>query len=231
MNRTDKETFVIDFREKIGQAPVIYFTDFTGLDVKSMTDLRRNLRDSGAEYLVVKNRLVKRAFEDSEIPDITDSLLGPTGVVFGYGGVVEPAKIIKDFAKAHDDKPVFKIGILDNKVVSADEIIRLAGLPPREQLLAELAGALEAPMVVIASALESKIQEMSGLFDALRNLKENEEDKAEEIVTAAEEVEAEAEETEEVEAEEAEETEEAEEVEAEAEEAEEDNGSEKNEEK
>lgn len=174
MNRTEKETFVVDFRDKIEQAPVIYLTDFTGLDVKAMTSLRQNLRASGVEYLVVKNRLVKRALEGLEVPDISDALLGPTGVVLGYEGVVEPAKIISDFAKEHDGKPVFKLGILDNKVVSVEEIARLAKLPPREQLLAELAGALEAPMAAMASALESKLQEMSGLLDALKQQKESE---------------------------------------------------------
>ena len=174
MNRTDKQTFVEDFRAKVQEAPVLYLTDFSGLDVRSMNLLRRQIRDSGGEYLVVKNRLVKRAVADLDIPDISEALLGPTGVVLGYEGVVEPAKAVSDFAKEHDDRPVFKLGILDNKLVSAAEIQRLAELPPREQLLAELAGALEAPMAALASALEGKLQEMSGLLDALREQKEGE---------------------------------------------------------
>ena len=126
MNRAEKRTFVSDFRDKVQEAPVLYLTDFSGLDVKSMTLLRRRLRDSGAEYLVVKNRLVKLAVADLDMPDISEALLGPTGVVLGYEGVVEPAKVVSDFAKEHDDKPVFKLGILDKKVVSAVEIERLA---------------------------------------------------------------------------------------------------------
>jgi large subunit ribosomal protein L10 len=171
MNRTEKQTFVGDFREKIREAPVLYLTDFSGLDVKSMTVLRQRLRASGAEYLVVKNRLVKLAVADLDLPDISEALLGPTGVILGYEGIVEPAKAVRDFAKEHDDRPVFKLGVLDNKVVSAADIDRLAKLPPREQLLAELAGALEAPMAALASALEGKLQEMSGLLDALKEQK------------------------------------------------------------
>ena len=174
MNRTEKEAFVGEFRDKVQEAPVLYLTDFTGLDVKSMTLLRQRLRESGAEYLVVKNRLVKLAVADLDLPDISESLLGPTGVVFGYEGIVEPAKVVSDFAKEHDDKPVFKVGILDNQIVSAAEIMRLAQLPPREQLLAQLAGALEAPMVALASALEGKLQEMSGLLEALKEQKDGE---------------------------------------------------------
>ena len=174
MNRSEKETFVEEFRDKVKNAPVMYLTDFTGLDVKSMTTLRQRLKASGAELLVVKNRLAKRAIEDLDFPELDESLLGPTGVVLGLGGPVEPAKAISDFAKEHDDKPVFKIGLLDNALVSAEEIKRLAKLPPREQLLAELAGALEAPMAALAGALEGKIREMAGLLDALKNEKEGE---------------------------------------------------------
>ena len=101
-------------------------------------------------------------------------MLGPTGVVLGYEGIVEPAKAVSDFAKEHGDKPVFKLGILDNQIVSAVEIQRLAKLPPREQLLAELVGALEAPMAALVSALEGKVQEMSELLEALREQKEGE---------------------------------------------------------
>ena len=81
---------------------------------------------------------------------------------------------LSDFAKAHGDKPVFKAGILDQKVLDAADVQRLAKLPPKEQLLAQLAGALEAPMAALASALEGKVQEMSGLLDALKEKKESE---------------------------------------------------------
>ena len=172
MTRTEKQTFVDSFRAKVEEAPVLYLTDFSGLDVKSMTLLRQQLKDSGAEYLVVTNRLVKRAVADLDIPDISEALLGPTGVVLGYEGVVEPAKVVSDFAKQHDDRPLFKLGILDKKLVSAVEIQRLAKLPPRSQLLAELAGALEAPMAGLASALGGKVQEMAGLLGALREQRE-----------------------------------------------------------
>jgi large subunit ribosomal protein L10 len=174
MNRTEKQAFVGEFRDKVQEAPVLYLTDFAGLDVKSMTLLRQQLKASGAEYLVVKNRLVKLAVADLDLPDISESLLGPTGVVLGYGGIVEPAKVVRDFAKEHGDKPVFKVGIVDKKLVTAAEIERLAQLPPREQLLAELAGALEGPMSALASALEGKLQEMSGLLESLKEQKEGE---------------------------------------------------------
>lgn len=174
MKRTEKETFVEEFRERLQDSPVIFLTDFTGLDVKSMTVLRDQLRKSGAEYLVVKNRLVQRALEDTEIPDLSEWLLGPTGVVIGHSGPVEAAKAVADFAKDHNDRPVFKVAVLDNAVLDPSQIERLAKLPTRDVLLSMLAGVLEAPLAALAGAMEAKMQEMSGLLEALREKKEGE---------------------------------------------------------
>ena len=169
MDRTQKESLVSDLQERIGRAPVLYLTDFTGLDVKEMTELRRSLKKSGAEYLVIKNRLAKRVFAESDdLPDITESLTGPTGFVFGYDDVVGAAKALSDFAKDHGKKPVFKLGLMDREILQPEQIHKMATLPSREQLLAELAGAFEAPMAALAMALEAKLQEMAGLLDALR---------------------------------------------------------------
>lgn len=173
MDRAQKETFVSELRERIDRAPVLYLTDFTGLNVKAMSQLRRSLKHSGAEYVVVKNRLAMRALsETADFPDISASLQGPTGLVFGYEDVVSPAKALSDFAKEHDQKPVFKLGVMDRQVIQPEQIEKLAKLPPREQLLAELAGAMEAPMAQLAAAMGAKLQEMAGLLDALKAEKE-----------------------------------------------------------
>jgi large subunit ribosomal protein L10 len=169
MERAEKETAIAELKERISRAPSLYLTDFTGLNVKAMTQLRRSLRKSGAEYVVVKNRLAQRAFSESEgLPDIGGSFGGPTGVVFGFGDVVATAKVLSDFAKEHDQRPALKIGLMDRKVLNAAQVARLAALPPREQLLAELAGLMQAPMAALAGVLEAKVQEMAGLLDALR---------------------------------------------------------------
>jgi len=176
MKRSDKESFVEDFRSRIEEAPVVYLTDFTGLDVKSMTTLRHALKRSGAEYLVVKNRLAKRALAQVEdYPDLTGALTGPTGVVFAYEGAVEPAKAVAEFAEEHEDKPVFKLGVLERDILEPEEIERLAELPPREELLSQLAGALQAPMTMLATVLQAKLRETSGLLEALKEKREQEE--------------------------------------------------------
>lgn len=172
MKRADKEGFVEEFRERLQESPAIFLTDFTGLDVKSLTILRALLKRNGAEYLVVKNRLLIRALDGLELPDLSDWLTGPTGVVLGHSGPVEAAKTVTDFAKSHDDRPSFKVAVMDNAVLDAVQIQQLAKLPPKDQLLAMLAGAFEAPMAALVGALEGKIQEVVGLVKALQEKRE-----------------------------------------------------------
>ena len=166
MRRDEKETFVAEFRERIDRSPVLYLTDFSGLNVKSMTVLRQKLKESGAEYVVAKNRLMIRALEGADLPDIGEALTGPTGVIFGYEDVVATAKVLSDFAKDHDDRPAFKIGVLDNKILDAAQLEKLAKLPSRDQLLAELVGAMQAPMTALVGAMQGKLQEMAGILEA-----------------------------------------------------------------
>jgi len=173
MKKSEKETFVAEFRERHGRAPVMYFTDFTGLDVKSLSSLRQSLRDSGAEYVVGKNRLVKLALQEANLPDLGEALTGPTGVVFGYEDVVTPAKVLTDFAKDHQDRPTFKLGVLEGKLLAPEQISQLAKLPSREVLLSQLAGVLQAPMAALAGVLEAKLQEMVGLLEALKEKRES----------------------------------------------------------
>jgi large subunit ribosomal protein L10 len=172
MKRSAKEAFVAEFRGRLERAPVLYLTDFTGLNVKAMTVLRQKLKESGAEYLVAKNRLVGLALQETELPDLSSALAGPTGIVFGYEDAVGAAKALSDFAREHGDRPVFKLGVFENAVLEPAQIERLAKLPPREQLLAELAGALQAPMAALAGVLEAKLQEMAGLLDAYKAKKQ-----------------------------------------------------------
>ena len=118
---------------------------------------------------MAKNRLVRLALQESELPDLGDALTGPTGVVFGFDDAVGPAKVLTDFAKENKDRPALKLGVVDRKVIQPEQIIQLARLPSREVLLAQLAGALQAPMAALADVLEAKLQEMVGLLEALKD--------------------------------------------------------------
>ena len=133
-----------------------------------MTTLRSRIRNAGGQYLVVKNRLVKRALAETDLPDISGFLAGPTGVVFGDGDVVAAARTVTEFAKENGDRPVFKVGVLETDILDPAQIERVARMPPREELLSQVAGVLGGPMAALAGALAGKLQEMAGLFDALR---------------------------------------------------------------
>ena len=175
MTREQKEAFVAEFQERLGRAEAIFLTDFTGLNVKAMTSLRSQLNKAGGEYLVVKNRLVKRAFADTGAPDISRFMVGPTGVVFGDQDVAAAVRTVTEFAKDNGDRPVFKVGVLETSILDPAQIERVAKMPPREELLSQVAGVLGGPMAALAGALAGKLQEMAGLADALREDRESKE--------------------------------------------------------
>src|SRR3954465_12129553 len=108
MKRTDKEQLVIDLKEKIGGAQALYYTDFTGLNVKRMTELRRRLPKATVEYVVIKNALALRAVNESGL--VGERLKGPTGLVMAKDPV-SAAKVLSDFAKENDQRPSVKGGM------------------------------------------------------------------------------------------------------------------------
>jgi large subunit ribosomal protein L10 len=163
-----KQAVVAELAEKLDSAKAFYLTDFTGLNVQKMTALRARMRAEGVEYLVVKNSLAIRAIEGIDVPDIGAFLTGPTGLVIGKEDAVMAAKVLDTFAKENDDKPAIKVGVVERQQVSPEQVGRLAKLPPREQLLAELAGAMQAPLATLVFLLEGKTRELMGLLEALR---------------------------------------------------------------
>jgi large subunit ribosomal protein L10 len=167
-----KQSIVDDLNGKLKSASAFYLADFSGLNVKRVTELRRRLRAEGIEYIVVKNTLAERAMVDLDLPNIGEHFKGPTALVIGQGDAVTAAKVLADFAKENDNRPSVKAGIVDRRAVTSEEVGRLAKLPPREQLLAELAGCLESPMSQFAAVLEAKLHEFVGLLEALRTERE-----------------------------------------------------------
>lgn len=163
-----KQAVVDELAEKLGSAKAFYLTDFTGLSVKKMTTLRARMRAEGVEYLVVKNTLALRALEGLELPAVGEFFKGPTGLVIGREDAVTAAKVLNDFAKENDDRPSVKVGVVERQQLDPEEVGRLAKLPPRDDLLAELAGAMQAPLSQFVFLLQGKLNEMVGLLEALR---------------------------------------------------------------
>lgn len=169
MKRTKKEQLVSELSEKIKGAKSVYYTDFSGLNVKRMTELRRRLRKAGVEYVVIKNTLASRAVTDAGLAP--DRLKGPTGVVIGRDPVAA-AKVLSDFAREHDQRPGVKGGMLDGKSIDADQVKKLASLPSREQMLADLGAGLQSPMAAFVGALNGLLYMFAGALEGLRSQRE-----------------------------------------------------------
>ena len=169
MKRNDKEQLVRELKTKISGAQALYFTDFTGLNVKRMTALRRELRKAGVEYVVIKNTLALRAVNESGL--VGERLKGPTGIVVATDPVAG-AKVLTDFAKANDQKPAIKGGMFDGRSIDADQVKALANMPSREQMLAELGAGFMAPLAQFAGAMNGLMYMMVGALEALRAQKE-----------------------------------------------------------
>jgi len=169
MKRTEKEQIVTELTDKLKGAKSLYYTDFTGLNVKRMTELRRRLKRAGVEYVVIKNTLALRAVNESGL--VGERLSGPTGLVFGKDPVAA-AKVLSDFAREFEQKPAVKGGLLDGKAVDTAQVKQLASLPSRDQMLADLAAGLQSPMAAFAGALNGILYMFAGALDALKSQRE-----------------------------------------------------------
>ena len=148
-----KKEEVAKLAEKIKEAKVVLLTDYRGINVLDVTGLRAKLRTSEVEYKVIKNNITRRALEECKVEGLEDTLVGPTAVIIGNNDYLEACKAVYEYAK---DNEFYKIkgGIIDGKVVSAEEIITLAKLPSRQTLLGMLAGALLGNVSKLAVALD-----------------------------------------------------------------------------
>jgi large subunit ribosomal protein L10 len=167
MKRTEKAAIVADVRERMARLPNVYLTDFTGLKVKQVTDLRRRFRQAGFEYVVIKNTLAQRALAEAEVAGLDTVPAGPTGWVFADDAIAA-AKVIADFQREADSFQV-KAGLVDGRAITADEAKALAKLPSRPELLSQLAGALQAPLQAFLGATNGLMYQLAGALEALRS--------------------------------------------------------------
>ncbi len=169
MKKTDKQQLIDDLKSKMDGAQALYYTDFTGLNVKRMTDLRRRLRKAGVEYVVIKNTLALRAVNESGLAGTR--LKGPTGIVVARDPVAG-AKVLTDFAKENDQKPAIKGGLFDGQALSVDQVKQLANMKSKEQLLSELGAAFQAPLSGFLGAMNGLLTTFVGALDALKTQRE-----------------------------------------------------------
>jgi len=165
MKKPEKDKLVAELKEKLDGAKALYYTDFTGLNVKRMTDLRRKLRKANVEYVVIKNTLALRAVNEAGL--VGTKLKGQTGLVIAKDAVAA-AKVLSDFAKENDARPAVKGGLLDGKAINVEQVKKLASLPSREQMLADLGAGLQSPLAAFVGALNGLMYMMVGALEARR---------------------------------------------------------------
>jgi large subunit ribosomal protein L10 len=170
--RSDKATAVAELTDKFRDSQAIVLTEYRGLSVSQMTQLRRALGRE-TQYAVAKNTLAKRAAADAGIAGIDELFSGPTALTFVTGDVVEAAKGLREFAKAHP-LLVIKGGVFEGKAISATEVNRLADLESREVLLAKLAGAMKANLTKAAAVFQAPLSKTARLAAALQDKREKE---------------------------------------------------------
>lgn len=137
LNLTQKQALVEELRGSFQKAAILILTDYKGMTVEQVNDLRRKLKEVGVEYRVVKNTLLRMASEETQMAPVRDYFKGPTAVALGYGDPVAVAKVLSEFAKGNEKLDV-KAGVMGGKLLDRNKIIALSKLPSREELLARL---------------------------------------------------------------------------------------------
>lgn len=166
MSRPDKAAAIAELSDRFRSSNAAVLTEYRGLTVKQLTELRANLRGN-ATYAVVKNTLTELAAKDAGVDAFDGQLVGPSAIAFIDGDPVEAAKSLRDFAKAHP-LLVIKGGVLEGKTLSAAEITKLADLESREVLLAKLAGAMNASLAKAVYLFAAPLSQAARAVEALR---------------------------------------------------------------
>ncbi len=150
--RAEKVAVVTEVKERLDRADAALLTEYRGLNVAAIAELRRSLRAAGGEYKIYKNTLARLGAHSAGIDTLDELLVGPTAIAFVEGDAAAVAKALRDYARVNPAL-VVKGGLLGQRVLTANEVTALADLPSREVLLAQLAGALQAPLAQFASLL------------------------------------------------------------------------------
>jgi large subunit ribosomal protein L10 len=171
LQRREKEVLVADLHEKFKEATAAILTDFTGLNVEQITQLRRTLKKSSVDYKVVKNTLLRRASQDTDIALLTEYFVGPIAIALAYEDPVVPAKILLEFSKAQPALEI-KAGMVTGTVITLKDIKALASLPSREVLLARLFSLFKALPTRLVQTLNNPIQRLAFTLDGIKRVKE-----------------------------------------------------------
>ena len=183
MPKPENIATVEEIKEKLDSARIAILTEFQGLNVAEMTELRKLFREANVDYKVYRNTLTSIAAKQLGVSGVDDHLVGTTALAFCKDDLIAPAKIVKDFGAKHQNFRV-KAGILDKQVIGSDDVIELASIPPREVLIAQLLGGMQAPISGLLSVLQGTIRSFISVLNNLAEQKGKDEGEAEAEVKA-----------------------------------------------
>ena len=163
----EKKTQIIDeLQEQLSKCSVGILTDYRGLTTAEITGLRRQLREAGITYRVVKNTLARFAAERSGRNDLANLFDGPVAIAFGYDDIVEPAKVLANYIRTAKSTLSIKSGFLSDGLLTSEDLETLATLPSKEVLIAKLLSAMRSPIVILISVLSSPMRGFMGVIQA-----------------------------------------------------------------
>jgi len=163
-----KKDAVAKIEQDLSNCTIAIVTDYRGITVSDLGKLRRQLKESGVEYHVVKNTLAAIAAERTENGALKELLKGPSAVAFGHGEATDPAKILTEYIRSTKSSLSIKGGILNHRLLTAEQVTALSTLPPREALLAQVVGQLQAPISRLVYVLNSQIRGLVQVLEARR---------------------------------------------------------------
>ena len=171
LNKSEKKQLVEELHQKFIESKIVILTDYKGLDVDTINDLRRKLTESNIEYRVVKNTLLVRASADTDVALVKDQFKGPTAIALSYDDPVAPAKVLSEFAK-ENDKLEIKVGVMSGKLLDINAIKSLSALPSREVLLGQVFSTMNAVPTALVRALNNVPEKLLYALQAIKDQKE-----------------------------------------------------------
>ena len=172
MPNTKNINQVDQLTDKLGKAKAIYFTEYHGLNVEDITELRREFSKNDIEFKVAKNTLIKLAAENNKMDGLSPYLSGSTAIAISYEDPTGPARVLKEFKKVHE-LPEVKGIVFDGEVLDGKEFKRIADLPTKDQLLTMFVTSLSSPITKLALTLKSSMTDLGNTLNNLKDQKSN----------------------------------------------------------
>jgi large subunit ribosomal protein L10 len=171
MKTADKKHIVSELKKVLDSSTVTILADYKGMTVKDVTALKKRLKSVSAKFLVAKNTLTNKAVEsDKKLNELKTHLSGPTAIIIGTKDPVEPIKVLTKFI-SENEKPKIKVGVFDGRIATAQEISAISKLPPRQELLAKVAGGMKAPITGLVFVLSGNLRKLVYALSAIKDKK------------------------------------------------------------